>query len=476
MTSSSSKYGLGRDALGRHPLVARHRHPVTCSGQGDVEQPPLVGIAPFVAVGGEQLAWHKPVLALAGPRRREAVGGHRRHEHQRPLEALRPVHGGQVDGVELEVRLAVEVLVRTLGVVDDVDRQVAVVPVASVLTADLLAGHVGVGPRSPSHRLVVGEQLGEPGERPEPVHRHRVGEVPVANAELAEQIVELADEVGRAILPRHRGAPLPEESTQAVARRRVDVGTRARTRRAGQPPGPASLGRTLPATRRRSSRRTCARAPGPRVGRTGRCVRPAARGRRTSPTAGRAPDRRPDRGRARRCPGTARPASCASSTRAVTQPASRRLVGGGPGDHLAASARRPERRHRLRQAPRDRRGERVRRGDDRRAAAPVRRDLERRHVRVAVAERDDVGDVRPAPLVDRLVVVADDAQLDVRPGQQLDQSLLRRVDVLVLVDDEMPEVGVDGVDAARDARARPPPARSAARRSAAGTAPACRGS
>ena len=62
---------------------------------------------------------------------------------------------------------------------------------------------------------------------------------------------------------------------------------------------------------------------------------------------------------------------------------------------------------------------------------------------IAVGEPDDVGDVRAAPLVDRLVVVADDAQLDLRAGQQLDQPLLGRVDVLVLVDDQVPQLGVD---------------------------------
>ena len=98
------------------------------------------------------------------------------------------------------------------------------------------------------------------------------------------------------------------------------------------------------------------------------------------------------------------------------------------------------------------------------AAAPVRRDLERRDVRIALGEGDDVADVRAAPLVDRLVVVADDAQLDTRAGKQLDQPLLRRVHVLVLVDDQVPQLGVHLGRPARAARAPRPPARSAARR------------
>ena len=54
-------------------------------------------------------------------------------------------------------------------------------------------------------------------------------------------------------------------------------------------------------------------------------------------------------------------------------------------------------------------------------------------------------DVRAAPLVDRLVVVADDHEVrrPVRLGEQLDQPLLRRVDVLVLVDDQVAQLGRD---------------------------------
>ena len=139
------------------------------------------------------------------------------------------------------------------------------------------------------------------------------------------------------------------------------------------------------------------------------------------------------------------------------QPASSTSVGAvqtttsGPG----ACARRAVRRHRLVDPLRDRPGELVRDLDDLRSAAAVGRDLERRHRRVAVGEGDDVGDVRAAPLVDRLLVVADDAQLHLRAGQQLDQPLLRRVDVLVLVDDQVAQLGVD--------LARPAPGRSSSR-------------
>ena len=62
---------------------------------------------------------------------------------------------------------------------------------------------------------------------------------------------------------------------------------------------------------------------------------------------------------------------------------------------------------------------------------------------VAVGERDDVRDLAAAPLVDRLVVVADDAQVRAEPDEAADQPLLQRVDVLVLVDDDVPDVVPD---------------------------------
>ena len=51
-----------------------------------------------------------------------------------------------------------------------------------------------------------------------------------------------------------------------------------------------------------------------------------------------------------------------------------------------------------------------------------------------VLEVEDVAQVGAAPLVDRLVGVADDAQVAVHADQLLDQQVLRPVGVLVLVD------------------------------------------
>ena len=61
-------------------------------------------------------------------------------------------------------------------------------------------------------------------------------------------------------------------------------------------------------------------------------------------------------------------------------------------------------------------------------------------------ERQDVGHRAAAPLVDRLVVVADHAQVRAEPAEPLDQLLLDRVRVLVLVHDDVPDVIADVPD------------------------------
>ena len=132
-------------ALLRHPLVARERKPVARARHRDVEQPPLVGVASLIARCVETIARQQPVLGrpvcAEGKRSRSQRG----HEHDRPLQALGAVDRGQVDRVQREVVLAVEAFVGPLGVVDDVRREVAVVPGAAVLAADLLALRSGSG-------------------------------------------------------------------------------------------------------------------------------------------------------------------------------------------------------------------------------------------------------------------------------------------------------------------------------------------
>ena len=101
--------------------------------------------------------------------------------------------------------------------------------------------------------------------------------------------------------------------------------------------------------------------------------------------------------------------------------------------------------HRLRQpiASRDALGDRAPDLDDALARAEVLGERDLPDAGVAVAEGDDVGDLAAAPLVDRLVVVADDAQVRAELRQAADQSLLQRVDVLVLVDDDVSDVVAD---------------------------------
>ena len=99
--------------------------------------------------------------------------------------------------------------------------------------------------------------------------------------------------------------------------------------------------------------------------------------------------------------------------------------------------------HRLGEPVRDRRRESVGGVDDRGAATAVRGDTERGDARVPLLEGHDVRDVGAAPPVDGLVVVADDAEFDAGPGEELDQPLLGGVHVLVLVDDQVAEVRVN---------------------------------
>jgi hypothetical protein len=81
----------------------------------------------------------------------------------------------------------------------------------------------------------------------------------------------------------------------------------------------------------------------------------------------------------------------------------------------------------------------VRGGEDRRrrAVVPGQRDDDR--VRVVGLEVEDVPDGRPAERVHALVGVADDHQVPVAAGQQLDQVVLGAVGVLVLVDHQVRE-------------------------------------
>jgi hypothetical protein len=116
--------------------------------------------------------------------------------------------GRQIHRIQLHVVLAIEALVGALGVVHDVYGEIAVVPVATVLTADLFAWDGGIGSGPATNGLVVSEEGREPREGPETVHVQRIRQVPGAHIEFIEKVVELADEISCPVLPRNGFPPL----------------------------------------------------------------------------------------------------------------------------------------------------------------------------------------------------------------------------------------------------------------------------
>ena len=60
-------------------------------------------------------------------------------------------------------------------------------------------------------------------------------------------------------------------------------------------------------------------------------------------------------------------------------------------------------------------------------------------------EAQDVFDIGAAPGVDRLVVIADTAQIAVGLGEQPEKKILDNVRVLVLVDQDVTEAPAEGV-------------------------------
>ena len=99
-------------------------------------------------------------------------------------------------------------------------------------------------------------------------------------------------------------------------------------------------------------------------------------------------------------------------------------------DQPAAVVLRPELLVRARDVLRD---DRVRGVEDQLRRAVVLLELDDRRVGPVALEVEDVADVRAAPAVDRLVVVADDREVAVLRGERLDPQVLRPVRVLVLV-------------------------------------------
>jgi hypothetical protein len=64
-----------------------------------------------------------------------------------------------------------------------------------------------------------------------------------------------------------------------------------------------------------------------------------------------------------------------------------------------------------------------------------------RHAGIAVFEAQDVTDVAAAPLIDRLVVVAYDADARAQAVHLLDHGFLHRIYVLILVDNDLADAG-----------------------------------
>ena len=79
------------------------------------------------------------------------------------------------------------------------------------------------------------------------------------------------------------------------------------------------------------------------------------------------------------------------------------------------------------------------RGEDVRGRAVVLLEADDDGAGEVLLEAQDVADLGAAPAVDRLVVVADDAEVAVGGGEQAQPEVLRDVGVLVLVDEDVAE-------------------------------------
>src|SRR4051812_48405887 len=91
---------------------------------------------------------------------------------------------------------------------------------------------------------------------------------------------------------------------------------------------------------------------------------------------------------------------------------------------------------------------RVREGDDLMAAAVILLQGDLHAAREVVLEAEDASDVRPAEAVDRLVVVADDAEIPPGSEEGPEQVVLLVVGILVFVDEQVrPPPVIAGTDA-----------------------------
>ncbi len=81
-------------------------------------------------------------------------------------------------------------------------------------------------------------------------------------------------------------------------------------------------------------------------------------------------------------------------------------------------------------------------GENARGRAVVFLEADDRRTREIALEAQNVADLRSAPAIDRLVVVADATQIAPRLGQQPQPQILRDVGVLILVDEHIAEAAV----------------------------------
>src|SRR4030095_8293240 len=78
-------------------------------------------------------------------------------------------------------------------------------------------------------------------------------------------------------------------------------------------------------------------------------------------------------------------------------------------------------------------------GEDVRGGSVVLLEPNHLRAREILLEAENVGDFGPAPRIDRLVVIADAAQVAMRLGQQLQPVILRSIGVLIFVDQYISE-------------------------------------
>ncbi len=116
--------------------------------------------------------------------------------------------GGHVDGIELDVLLALEVLVRALRPVLDVPGEPLVVAEVPVVDPRHVSRAEVVRSRAPPGALVVHQDLRAPGQGPQAVHQPDIAEVPPIHAERAEEGVVVTNEIGRPGPVFHAGLPL----------------------------------------------------------------------------------------------------------------------------------------------------------------------------------------------------------------------------------------------------------------------------